>query len=236
MEWSPHLAVQRAKVAQGELRQEDARLLDDGPTVVAAHAHGPPRLWGYLLDTVLDGFADGFMRPHDGRASTRVHQGLRVAQQALRGRVEGLVEKRSSDVGLLACSLEGSVLHVLAAGSQRAYLLRHRILRRLARADTKVRPDAPPEPGDARGRAEEPGASTGVLKLDPTWCAEQLEPGDVLFASAGAVCTDAVLRKVCSALELDRTLSAEGVAALLNGSAAERGLAAASFALRVPVF
>lgn len=224
MELSPHLAVQRAKIAQGELRQEDVRLLDDGPTLVAAHAEGPPRLWGYLLDSLLDGFYDGFMRPHDGRTSTRVHQGLRVAQQALRGRVEGLVEKRTSDVGLLALSLEGSVLHVLAAGSQRAYLVRHRVLRRLARAETKVKPEASME------------LVEGVLKLDPTWCAEQLEPGDVLFASAGALCTDSVLRKVCSALEADRTLPARAVVDLLNKSAADQGLAAASLAFRVPTF
>ncbi|MEY4509534.1 MAG: hypothetical protein RLZZ450_1656 [Pseudomonadota bacterium] len=224
MQWTPHLAVQRAKIAHGELRQEDVRLLDDGPTLVAAHAEGPPRLWAYLLDSVLDGFYDGFMRPHDGRTSTRVHQGLRVAQQALRGRVEGLVEKRTSDVGLLALSLEGSVLHVLAAGSQRAYLLRHRVLRRLARADGKLRPEAGNEPVE------------GVLKLDPTWCAEQLEPGDVLFASAGALCTDSVLRKVCTALEGDRTLPAKAVVDLLNGSAADLGLAAASLAFRVPAF
>jgi hypothetical protein len=224
MEWTPHLAVQRAKVAHGELRQEDVRLLDDGPTLVAAHAEGPPRLWGYLLDGLLDGFYDGFMRPHDGRTSTRIHQGLRVSQQALRGRVEGLVEKRTSDVGLLALSLEGSVLHVLAAGSQRAYLLRHRVLRRLARADTKVRPELGHEPVQ------------GVLKLDPTWCAEQLEPGDVLFASAGAVCSDGVLRKVCSALEADRALPAQAVVELLNRSAADHGLAAASLAVRVPAF
>jgi hypothetical protein len=75
-----------------------------------------------------------------------------------------------------------------------------------------------------------------VLKLDPTWCAEQLEPGDVLFACAGAVCTDALLRRVCSALEGDRALSAEGVVTLLNGSAAEKGLASASLAFRVPTF
>jgi len=224
MEWTPHLAVQRAKIAHGELRQEDVRLLDDGPTLVAAHAEGPPRLWGYLLDGLLDGFHDGFMRPHDGRTSTRVHQGLRVAQQALRGRVEGLVEKRTSDVGLLALSLEGSVLHVLAAGSQRAYLLRHRVLRRLARADTKVKPEASTE------------LVEGVLKLDPTWCAEQLEAGDVLFASAGAVCTDSVLRRVCSALESDRALPAREVVELLNKSAADHGLAAASLAFRVPTF
>jgi hypothetical protein len=224
MEWTPRLAVQRAKIAQGELRQEDVRLLEDGPTLVAAHAEGPPRLWAYLLDSVLDGFHEGFLRPHDGRTSTRVHQGLRVAQQALRGRVEGMVEKRTSDVGLLALSLEGSVLHVLAAGSQRAYLLRHRVLRRLARADAKVRSDAPFEPVE------------GVLKLDPTWCAEQLEPGDLLFASAGAVCSDAVLRQVCSAVEADRALPAGAVLDILNGSAADRGLAAASLAIRVPVF
>lgn len=224
MELSPHLAVQRAKVAHGELRQEDVRLLDDGPTLVAAHAEGPPRLWGYLLDSLLDGFHDGFMRPHDGRTSTRVHQGLRVAQQALRGRVEGLVEKRTSDVGLLALSLEGSVLHVLAAGSQRAYLLRHRVLRRLARAETKVKPEATAE------------GVEGVLKLDPTWCAEQLEPGDVLFASAGALCTDSVLRKVCAALEADRALPARAVVELLNKSAADHNLAAASLAFRVPTF
>jgi hypothetical protein len=224
MQWTPRLAVQRAKVAQGELRQEDVRLLDDGPTLVAAHAEGPPRLWAYLLDSVLDGFHDGFTRPHDGRTSTRVHQGLRVAQQALRGRVEGMVEKRTSDVGLLALSLEGSVLHVLAAGSQRAYLLRHRVLRRLARADAKPRLETQPE------------LIEGVLKLDPTWCAEQLEPGDVLFASAGAVCTDTLLRKVCSALEADRALPAEAVVDLLNRSAADHNLAAASLAFRVPSF
>jgi len=235
MQWNPHLAVQRAKVAQSELRQEDVRLLDDGPTMVLAHAHGPPRLWGYLLDTVLDGFADGFARPHDGRTSTRVHQGLRVAQQGLRGRVEGLVEKRSSDVGLLALSLEGSVLHVLAAGSSRAYLLRHRVLRRLARAESNPRSRAE-EARTSALRLDGPELADGVLKLDPTWCAEQLEPGDLLFASAGAVCTDALLRKICGALDADRALGGEDVVALLNGSAAQHGVAAASLAFRVPAF
>jgi hypothetical protein len=134
----------------------------------------------------------------------------------------------------LALSLEGSVLHVLSAGSLRAYLLRHRVLRRLARADPTLRTRAEELRASLVQRDTPAESAEGVLKLEPNWCAEQLEPGDVLFASAGAVCTDAVLRKVCGALEVDRALSAEGVVALLNESAAQKGIAAASLAFRVP--
>jgi hypothetical protein len=223
MELKPYFAVQRAKIAHAELRQQDARSLDDGPTMVLAHASGSPRLWGYLIDTVLDGFGDGFMRPHDGRISTRLHQGLRVAQQALRTRVDGLLEKRSLDVGLLALSVEGSVLHVLVAGSQQAYLVRHKAPRRLCLGNEPERL-ADSLPGE------------GMLKLEPTWCAEQLEPGDVLFATDGALCTPALLRDIAHALELDRTLSTESVVALLNRPSAEAGRPVASLALRVPSF
>lgn len=225
MELMPFVAVQRATLGKSELRQQDARVLDDGPTVVLASALGPPRLWSYLLDTTLRGFGDGFARPHDGRANTRIHQGLRVAQQALRARVDELIEKRASDVELLALSLEGSVLHVLSAGSMRTYLYRHRTLRRLG-----GRSDSGEILSDVRGRSE------GLLKLSGGWCAEQVEPGDMLFASAAQNCGEERLSELQRALDHDRALSPDVVLTLLHREAVERGTAAASIAFRVPVF
>ena len=70
--------LQRAQVGSGTLRQHELRALEQRRTLVLGAALAPPRLWSYLLEAALDGFGDGFQRPHDGRMSTRMHQGLRV--------------------------------------------------------------------------------------------------------------------------------------------------------------
>ncbi|MET0344068.1 MAG: hypothetical protein ABW252_23845, partial [Polyangiales bacterium] len=113
----PYAAIAPARIGRGALHQHAVRLLDDGPVFLLAVALGAPRLWDYLLGGALDGFEDGYHRPHDGRTSTRLHQGMLVAQQSLKRRVENLIERRMSDVGLLALALdavpaEEPVLHV----------------------------------------------------------------------------------------------------------------------------
>jgi hypothetical protein len=214
-EVSLHTSVQRAVVAKAELRQLDVLELDDAPTVVLAHAFTATRLWGYMLDTALDGFYDGYHRPHDGRASLGAGAKMRVAQQALRTRVDSLIEKRGGDVALLALSVEGSVLHVTSAGSLQAYLYRHRTLRRLGQSEAEV-----PE-------------GAGILKLGPSWSAESIEPNDLVFATAGSVCTEATLDKLTHALDRERGAAPELVVQMLNEAATKQRRAGAALALRM---
>src|SRR4051812_16018688 len=151
------------------LHQHAVRLIDDGPVFLLAVALGAPRLWDYLLGGALDGFEDGYQRAHDGRTTTRLHQGMLVAQQFARRRVENLIERRMSDVGLLALALdvapsEEPVLHVLSAGPLRAYL--HR-------------------PGSALRRLgpEQPSAEP-LLKTNASWSAAPVRPNDLVLAAS----------------------------------------------------
>ena len=212
---APFGDVRRARVRAGELRQHDVYMLDEQRTLVLGAALGPPRLWSYLLEVALGGFVEGYEQPHDGRASTRLHQGLRCAQQRARARVEALIERRQPDVGLLALSVEGPLLHVLTAGPLRAYLYQQRRCRRLG----------PRDESDA-----------GMLKGASSWTAEQVEPGDLLFAGSFESFTPAGLRELEQQLARDRTLSTQRVVEQLNREAAANGSPALAVAMRVPIF
>lgn len=212
---APFGDVRRAQVRGGALRQHDVYMLDEQRTLVLGVALGPPRLWSYLLEVALGGFVEGYEQPHDGRASTRLHQGLRYAQQRTRARVEALIERRQPDVGLLALSVEGPLLHVLTAGPLRAFVHQQRRCRRLG----------------PRSESE-----AGMLKGASTWTAEQVEPGDLLFAGSFEACTPAALEALEQQLQHDRTLSVQTVVELLNREAAANGSAALAVAMRVPTF
>jgi len=215
MDLTPHSAVQRATIGTAAIRQHDLRVLEQGRTVVLGVALGPPRLWSYLLAGTLDAFDDGFHRPHDGRMSTRLHQGLRVAQQALRTRVDSLIERHPSDVGLMALALEAGVLHVLCAGPLRAYLHRRKSTRRLS--------------------AREEGVD-GVLKVPPNWCAEQVEAGDLVFVTALSGPQQSALDQLRSELDAGRPLEPKQVVERLIAPAADEGLGGIAVAYRVPSF
>jgi hypothetical protein len=206
--FSPHLIVQRARVGSATLRQQDARLLDGEPVLVMALALAPPRIWGYMLDSTFDGFVEGYMRPHDGKVSTRIHQGLRVAQTVLRTRIDALLDRRGTDVALLALALDGDVLHLLTAGALRAYVHRQRNLRRLS--------------------AQAP-VTDGVLKAEPIWCAEPIEQGDLVLAGSASLFHDENLERVRAACATDRLVAPSKVTALLTDADAGHGAVAAAF-------
>lgn len=205
----------RARIGSGLLRQHELLVLDEGKTVVLATALSAPRLWGYLLDAALGGFVEGLERPHDGRASTRLHQAFDGTQKRVRSRVEGLIERRPSDVGLLALSLDSNILHVLCLGPGRAYLHRRRAIRRLSPRDD---------------RAE------GVLKAAPSWCAEELESNDLLFAGSLSAFSEDSLSSVRAQLEGGYLLSPRKIVEDLNKSAASAGIGAAAFSFRASKF
>lgn len=208
MSFSPHLLVQRTVVGSAALRHQDARRLEGEPALAIALALAPPRLWGYLLDATLDGFADGYARPHDGKVSTRIHQGLRVAQNALRERIDALIDRRGADVALLAIACEGSVLHMLAAGALQAYVYRQRTLRRLGSLAA---------------------SSDGMLKTEPLWCAEQIEPGDLVLAGPSAMFDAGTLERARAVCLADRQLEPRKLATLLGSEPAAAGAALAVF-------
>jgi hypothetical protein len=206
--------VERAKVREGLLRQHDVRSFDGGSTLVLVSALAVPRLWGYLLDATLLGFEEGLSRPHDGRVSTRLHQGLDGAQRSLRARAEALIERRSSDVGLLALGLDGALLHVVCVGPLRAY--RH------GRSEPRLL-----TPPDARAH--------GLLKSSPAWCVEAVEPGDTILAGTLATCSDAALDRARSLLHSPGASLVEAMHVLLGASAAQH-IGGAALAMRFPKF
>ena len=206
-------AVTPARVGSGALCQHAIQTLDEGAVFLLASALSTPRLWDYLLAGALEGFHEGYARPHDGRVSTRLHQGMLVAQQNVRRRVEHLLERRMSDVGLLALAREGQVLHVLSAGPSRAYLFQAKTLRALGPQDE---------------------APDGLLKVTPSWSAEQIYAGDLVFATPVHPGSDAELRSVRAALS-GPVPTPERLVALLNEPARSRGKAAAAIALQVPI-
>jgi hypothetical protein len=209
----PYGDVKRAKIAGGELRQHDVYMLDQRRTLVMGVALGPPRLWNYLLEVALLGFVEGYEQPHDGRACTRLNQGLRAAQQRLKVRAEALIERRMPDVGLLAFGLEGPQVHVVSAGPLRVYLHQQRGSRRLG-PDTE--------------------SAAGVLKGVSSWSSERVRPGDLLFAGSLTACSPSAVAELDSALASEHAPAPHEIVTLLNRTPAANGTAALAVAMRVP--
>lgn len=201
-------------VAQGELRQSDVRSFADGRVLSLASALGPPRLWGYGLDAVFAGIAEGLERPHDGRLITQLHQAFEGARQRLRSQVDALVERHRCDVGLALLALDASSLHVLCAGPVRAYLRRLDTVRRLT-------------PNDDR--------SEGLLKVPASAHTERVEPGDLVVAGSLTAFCDESLQRLGTALAHDHLLPPHTVIELLNASAAGSRRGVSSLALRVAI-
>jgi hypothetical protein len=210
-----HMAVTKASIGTAQLRQHEVLLLEGDNTLVLVTALSAPRLWGRLLDNALEGFLEGLSRPHDGRASTRLHQALDGTQKRMRLLADNLIERRVPDVGLLALTLEGKLLHVLCLGPARAYLHRRRSIRRLSPRDD---------------RAE------GVLKATPTWCAEELEAGDLLFAGSLTAFGEEALHTLRAQLESGYLMPPRKVVEDLNKPAAAAGIGAAAMAFRTSNF
>ena len=209
---SLYFEVHKAKVVQRELRQHELFVLDGGHTLALFSAFGVPRLWGYALDSATRGFLEGFARPHDGKASTRLHQGLDGAKRALRTRVEALIERRVPDVGLLAFSLENSKVHVLSAGPARLYIRHPTTTRRLTPREE---------------RAE------GMLKAGPAWSAEHAERGALLFGGTHTAFLESAKDSVAQLIDTRGALEPKTVVSTLNAQAVAKGLGVASFALRL---
>jgi hypothetical protein len=216
-----HVAITKARVRGGMLRQHEALVLEEGRTLVLVTALSAPRLWGYMLEAALSGFSEGLARPSDGRVSTRLHQGFDGAQRRVQARVEALIERRRPDVGLMALSLESGspdsagTLHVLCLGPGRAYLQRRGNMRRLSPRDDR------PE---------------GVLKASPTWCAEPLEPSDLLFGGSLTAFSEEALEQLRAEFSGGRLVSPEKLVQDLNRPAADGGIGAAAFAFRASKF
>jgi hypothetical protein len=215
-----HVAITKARVRGGMLRQHEALVLDEGRTLVLVTALSAPRLWGFMLDAALGGFCEGLERPSDGRVSTRLHQGFDSAQRRVQARVDGLIERRRPDVGLLALSLEATpssagTLHVLCLGPGRAYLQRRGNMRRLSPRDDR------PE---------------GLLKAAPTWCAEPLEASDLLFGGSLTAFSEEALEELRGEFNGGRLVSPDKLVQDLNRPAADGGIGAAAFAFRASKF
>jgi hypothetical protein len=173
-----------------------------------------------MLDAALGGFREGLERPSDGRVSTRLHQGFDAAQRRVQARVDGLIERRRPDVGLLALAVEPSpgsagILHVLCLGPARAYLQRRRNMRRLSPRDDRLE---------------------GVLKAAPTWCAEALEAGDLLFGGSLTAFSEVALEELRVEFDGGQLVSPGKLVQDLNKPAANGGLGAAAFAFRASKF
>jgi hypothetical protein len=204
--------VQRAKVVRGELRQHELFTLEGGNTLVLFSAFGLPRVWGYALDSATRGFLEGFSRPHDGKVSTKLYQALDGAQRTLKTRVDALIERRIPDVALLALALDGGKLHVLSVGPSRLYIRHPTTTRRLTPRED---------------RAE------GILKASPAWCAEHAERGALVFGGSHTAFLDSGKDSVNQLIDPRGALEPRHVVSTLNAQAVAKGLAVASFALRL---
>jgi hypothetical protein len=206
-----HVSITKARIGSGFLRQHEVLQLVEARTLVLATALSSPRLWGSMLDAAMDGFREGMSRPHDGRASTRLHQAFDGTQKRVRLLADSLIERRVPDVGLLALALEGDQLHVLCLGPARAYVHRRGAIRRLSPRDD---------------RAE------GVLKAAPTWCVEPLEQDDLLFAGSLSAFSEEALAGLRTQIEGGFLPPPRKIVEDLNRPAANAGIGAAAMAFR----
>jgi hypothetical protein len=207
-------AVTPAKIQHGALKQHMVRTLDDGLVQLVAAALGQPRLWEYLLRGALDGFDDGYGRPHDGRMSTRLHQGALVAQQSLRRKVDGLIERRPSDVALLAIAREGDVLHVLTVGPLEAHLYQQGALRKVSPAEA---------------------LTDGLLKLSPHWSTERLYPGDLIIGGSTSACASPALASLSHLFATGVAVRSRDVVEQLQRRAVDQGMPSAVVVLKAPL-
>lgn len=207
----PSAAVSPAKIMNGALRQHATRVIDPEVVLIAA-ALGQPRLWEYLVRGALDGFEEGFARPHDGRMSTRLHQGALVSQQVLRRRVESLIERRPSDAALLALAREDDILHVLSAGALHVHTYQSGTLREVGPTDVQTE---------------------GLLKLTPTWTTETIAPGDLVIAGSPSAVSGAALHELRSLLVTGVAVPPRRIVERLSHAALEQGVASVVVALHI---
>jgi hypothetical protein len=201
-----------ATVGRASLRQHELFTLDGGRTIILCSAVGTPRLWGFALDAAVAGFLAGAERPHDGRPSTRLAQGLEAARAQLRRRVDALIERRIPDVALLALSMQSARLDVLGVGPCRLYLRRSGDIQRLTPRDD---------------------LAAGLLSGSAAFCTEELRAGDLLVGGSRGAFVDASLASLAQALSRDPHTSARNVVDRLNAPAVRSGLGVATFALRL---
>lgn len=207
-----HVHTRLAKVARGELRQHELRVFSRESTLALFSALGMPRLWGYALDAAIRGFDEGFARPFDGQASSRLQQALEGAQRQLRAKLDALIERRMPDVGLLAITHEGPLLHVLCVGPGRIYVREGDATRRLTPRDD---------------RAE------GLLGATPTWCTEPVHAGDLVLGGSLSSFVDDKLTALGQLLDARPDLTPREIVEQLNASPGEDAPASATFAFQV---
>ena len=223
----PCSRVERQQVGRAALRREDLCLLDGGRVIVIARAVGAPRLWGLLLDSALDAFVDGHHRSAEGTVSARLHQGILMASHYVRERTDALLDRRDADVYMLAVAIESSALHAVHCGPLQVHVVRQQRLYSLIQ-----REQVDPHMSGERTRRSGDG-SEGLRKGSPGYVVEPLAPADLVFAGSEQVLNEALLHQLGHSIGERRVPSAQGLVDSITASAIERGMGAASFALRV---
>lgn len=214
MRTESHISLTRTTVREGEIARHAAIRLEGGRSFCVATGLGLPRTWPLATRAILEGFEAGLdeTRSKGPHGSGRALHCSERARAALADACDNLVERTLPDAAFVGLILEHGDLHVVSAGTIRAYLHRKGKPQRLT-------------------PREEP--SGGVLRSAVSHCHVVLEPGDLVMMGSVSAFSMRAISQVVSVLSSDPKTAPSVIASVLTDPAGQAGVGAAAAVVRV---
>jgi hypothetical protein len=207
-----HASTARAVVRGRAHRHHAVRCMDEQGACILVAPHGQPRLWGRIVEAVLDGFETGFRAATGASGGRRLIEALEDARRALAEMSTQLIERSAPDATALALWMEGSTLHGAVVGAGRAYVHHQGHTERLSPRELPLE---------------------GLKGGAPHLFTAHLQPGSLVFAGTEHAFTAEAVSRSAETLQRDPDLQPSTLVGLLTDPAEQEGLGAAAVALRV---
>lgn len=220
MRTEAHISITRTQVREGELSKHAGVRVEGGRAFAVASGMGWPRTWALSTAAILRGFELGALEtrsrstpgtPQLSGAGRALHCAER-ARASLAETCDRLVERQLPDASFVGVILEHGELHVVSAGSIRAYLHRKGKPQRLT-------------------PREEPAG--GVLRSAVSHCSVTLEPNDLVMMGSVSAFSMRAISQVITVLGADPKTAPSVIASVLTDPAGQAGVGAAAAVLRV---
>lgn len=205
-----HVSIAPADVGAGSLQKYATRQFAANKMWVVAVGLGPPRLWSFATNAVLDGFAKGLTSAGAMDAPGQLQAGYSQARRALVHACNSLIERTVPDVAFLGLAFDHTSAHVIVAGSVRAYLHQGRQPQRMSPREQ----------------------SEGMLEGQPLKTSAPINAGDLILAGSESAFSTRAVGRVAAVLQTDPKTPPSVLATLLTDPARKAGVGAAAVVLR----